>query len=98
MWTKCWSNFCVVAWQTTLLCQNKYYFSAKYIPLTKESMPTHIAADALLNYVKTNTDFVNGKQSTFRRSTLNKKTEYHRQIIRIDALFSICSEKDARNG
>ncbi len=39
---------------------------AKYIPLTKDSMPTHITAarDALLNYIYETgkTDFVNGKQ------------------------------------
>ena len=51
---------------------------AKYIPLTKESMPTHITAarDALLNYIHEtgNTDFVNGKQ-IFLQGTprLNKK-------------------------
>lgn len=39
---------------------------AKYIPITKESMPTHInsARDAILNYIEQtgNVDFVNGKQ------------------------------------
>jgi len=38
---------------------------AKYIPITKDSMPTHInsARDALLNYIEQtgNVDFVNGK-------------------------------------
>ena len=52
---------------------------AKYIPLTKESMPTHITAarDALLNYIHEtgNTDFVNGKQIFLQGSpTLNQKT------------------------
>ena len=51
---------------------------AKYIPLTKESMPTHITAarDALLNYIHEtgNTDFVNGKQIFLQGSpTLNQK-------------------------
>mgnify|MGYP001025515567 FL=1 len=51
---------------------------AKYIPLTKESMSTHITAarDALLNYIHEtgNTDFVNGKQIFLQGSpTLNKK-------------------------
>ena len=39
---------------------------AKYIPITKDSMPTHInsARDAILNYIEQtgNVDFVNGKQ------------------------------------
>ena len=39
---------------------------AKYIPITKDSMPTHITAarDALLNYIREtgNTSFVTGKQ------------------------------------
>ena len=39
---------------------------AKYIPISKESMPTHITAarDALLNYIYQtgNTDFITGKQ------------------------------------
>ena len=39
---------------------------AKYIPITKESMPTHVnsARDAILNYIEQtgNVDFVNGKQ------------------------------------
>jgi hypothetical protein len=51
---------------------------AKFIPLTKESMPTHIVAarDALLNYIHEtgNTDFVSGKQIFLQGSpVLNKK-------------------------
>ena len=51
---------------------------AKYIPLTKESMPTHITAarDALLNYIYETgkTDFVNGKQIFLQGSpTLKSK-------------------------
>jgi len=51
---------------------------SKYIPLTKESMPTHITAarDALLNYIYETgkTDFVNGKQIFLQGSpALNKK-------------------------
>jgi len=51
---------------------------AKFIPLTKESMPTHIVAarDALLNYIHEtgNTDFVGGKQIFLQGSpVLNKK-------------------------
>lgn len=51
---------------------------AKYIPLTKESMPTHILAarDAMLNYIHetANTDFVIGKQIFLQGSPiLNKK-------------------------
>ena len=51
---------------------------AKYIPLTKDSMPTHITAarDALLNYIYETgkTDFVNGKQIFLQGSpTLKSK-------------------------
>ena len=51
---------------------------AKYIPLTKESMPTHIVAarDALLNYIHETgkADFVDGKQIFLQGSPiLNKK-------------------------
>ena len=51
---------------------------AKYIPLTKDSMPTHIIAarDALLNYIYETgkTDFVNGKQIFLQGSpTLKSK-------------------------
>ena len=51
---------------------------AKYIPLTKDSMPTHITAarDALLNYIYETgkTDFVNGKQIFLQGSpTLKNK-------------------------
>ena len=49
----------------------------KYIPLTKESMPTHITAarDALLNYIHEtgNTDFVNGKQIFLQGSPVLKE-------------------------
>ena len=50
----------------------------KFIPLTKESMPTHIVAarDALLNYIHEtgNADFVSGKQIFLQGSpVLNKK-------------------------
>ena len=50
----------------------------KYIPLTKDSMPTHITAarDALLNYIYETgkTDFVNGKQIFLQGSpTLKSK-------------------------
>ncbi|MEK9603710.1 MAG: GH3 auxin-responsive promoter family protein [Flavobacteriaceae bacterium] len=53
---------------------------AKFIPLTKESMPTHIVAarDALLNYIHQtgNTDFVNGKQIFLQGSPiLDKKND-----------------------
>ena len=52
----------------------------KYIPLTKESMPTHIVAarDALLNYIYEtgNTRFVEGKQIFLQGSPiLNKKND-----------------------
>ena len=51
---------------------------AKYIPLTKDSMPTHITAarDALLNYIYETgkTDFVSGKQIFLQGSpTLKSK-------------------------
>jgi hypothetical protein len=51
---------------------------AKYIPLTQESMPTHIVAarDALLNYIYRTgkTDFIDGKQIFLQGSpVLNKK-------------------------
>ena len=51
---------------------------AKYIPLTKESMPTHIVAarDAMLNYIHETgkTDFVTGKQIFLQGSpVLNKE-------------------------
>ncbi len=51
---------------------------AKHIPLTKDSMPTHITAarDALLNYIYETgkTDFVNGKQIFLQGSpTLKSK-------------------------
>ena len=51
---------------------------AKYIPLTKDSMPTHITAarDALLNYIYETgkTDFINGKQIFLQGSpTLKSK-------------------------
>ena len=51
---------------------------AKFIPLTKESMPTHIIAarDALLNYIYEtgNTDFVDGKHIFLQGSPiLNRK-------------------------
>ena len=51
---------------------------AKYIPLTKDSMPTHITAarDALLNYIYETgkTNFVNGKQIFLQGSpTLKSK-------------------------
>ena len=53
---------------------------AKFIPLTKESMPTHITAarDALLSYIYQtgNTDFVDGKQIFLQGSpVLNKKED-----------------------
>ena len=51
----------------------------KYIPISKESMPTHITAarDALLNYIyKTgNTDFVSGKQIFLQGSPVLEKNE-----------------------
>ena len=51
---------------------------AKYIPISKESMPTHIAAarNALLNYINEtgNTKFVNGKMIFLQGSpTMEKK-------------------------
>jgi len=50
---------------------------AKYIPITKESMPTHITAarDALLNYIHEtgNTDFVTGKQIFLQGSPVLEK-------------------------
>tara|TARA_B100000963_G_scaffold75069_2_gene63194 strand:- start:10095 stop:11579 length:1485 start_codon:yes stop_codon:yes gene_type:complete len=52
---------------------------AKFIPLSKESMPTHITAarDALLNYIHQtgNTDFVDGKQIFLQGSPVLKKKE-----------------------
>tara|TARA_A100001015_G_scaffold314190_1_gene423114 strand:+ start:5281 stop:6765 length:1485 start_codon:yes stop_codon:yes gene_type:complete len=53
---------------------------AKYIPLTKESMPTHIVAarDALLNYIYEtgNTGFIEGKQIFLQGSPIiNKKDQ-----------------------
>ena len=52
---------------------------AKFIPLSKESMPTHITAarDALLNYIHQtgNTDFVDGKQIFLQGSPILKKKE-----------------------
>lgn len=49
----------------------------KYIPITKESMPTHIRAarDALLNYIHQTqkADFVNGKQIFLQGSPILKK-------------------------
>ena len=51
----------------------------KFIPLSKESMPTHITAarDALLNYIHQtgNTDFVDGKQIFLQGSPVLKKKE-----------------------
>jgi acyl-CoA synthetase (AMP-forming)/AMP-acid ligase II len=50
---------------------------AKFIPLTKASMPTHITAarDALLNYIHEtgNTDFVTGKQIFLQGSPVLEK-------------------------
>ena len=50
---------------------------AKFIPITKDSMPTHITAarDALLNYIhKTgNTNFVSGKQIFLQGSPILKR-------------------------
>ena len=50
---------------------------AKYIPITKESMPTHITAarDALLNYIHEtgNADFVTGKQIFLQGSPVLEK-------------------------
>lgn len=50
---------------------------AKYIPITKESMPTHITAarDALLNYIYEtgNADFVTGKQIFLQGSPVLEK-------------------------
>lgn len=50
---------------------------AKYIPITKDSMPTHITAarDALLNYIYEtgNTDFVTGKQIFLQGSPILEK-------------------------
>ena len=52
---------------------------AKFIPLTKESMPTHISAarDALLNYIYQTgkADFVDGKQIFLQGSPVLKKKE-----------------------
>ena len=53
---------------------------AKYIPISKESMPTHITAarDALLTYIHSTgkTDFLSGKQIFLQGNpTLEKKEE-----------------------
>ena len=70
-----------MAWKTAL------YFAktsgttsgVKYIPISKDSMPTHIKAarDSLLNYIyKTGkADFVNGKQIFLQGSPILEKTK-----------------------
>ena len=51
----------------------------KYIPISKDSMPTHITAarDALLNYIYNtgDADFVNGKQIFIQGSPILEKTK-----------------------